>query len=409
MEEQAKCTKYNSIGKHADALLLLLFFAFAAAILFRVQIESTGYLSPDSVAYLGLAQNLLDGHGFYVLNTETNSRQYFSTWPVGYPVLIFILSKTSGLSVFWASKALNLLFLGSGFLLLRKLCRAYAFILASVFGAYTFIEVYSFTWSEAPFLIGVLLLAYLTNKSLQKPEAYFYAGYIFLLCLLLFLVRYVGAFSFGVPGLLCLYFLYKRHSKTGILYGVVTLLLTILAGLYLYNNYRLSGYTTGFDRLAAPTESISDFLQMLAQGLSNEFFIIRKYRSASQPDYLFYATALLQIAVLVYLYASIKPTGSFTGKLGKNSFALCCFAIAGLYFVAILILRQLSHFDDLDYRLLSPVIFLVLIGLVYTLVTLSDDMQGAKCAKYVVLCFFVLSLLLNLPKEFLLAQLKHLI
>src|SRR5690606_39250419 len=118
----------------SELLLFLLFISMVAVLLFRINVEEIGYLSPDSKAYLGLAQNLKDGHGLYVPNTEDSGRHYFATWPVGYPILIYLFSELSTLNVFWSSKVLNLLFLGFGFLLIRHLCRSYAFLLASIYG-----------------------------------------------------------------------------------------------------------------------------------------------------------------------------------------------------------------------------------------------------------------------------------
>jgi hypothetical protein len=390
----------------SDLLLLLLYLTMAAVILFRVNVEGTGYLSPDSKAYLGLAQNLKDGHGLYVLNAEGTSRHYFSTWPVGYPVLIYLFSEITTIEIYWASKILNLLLLACGFLLLRHLNRTYSYLLASVYAAYTFMEVYSFTWSEAPFLLLLLLLAYFANKVWQEEQVNRNIILIFLCCFSLFLVRYVGAFSFAVPGLLGLYFAYCRRYKQAAKFFLVTLLLAILAAAYLYTNYTLSGFSTGFDRLEAETEGAKGFVPMLVKGLINEFLVIREYRPSSQPDYLLYATTALQLLVLVYISIGVKRHYIFGQELKENRFSVVCLGIGILYFVAILVLRAVSQFDDLDYRLLSPFSFLAFIGLLYTFVSLPDRHKEVVRAKYVLFGFFIVSLLLNLPKKFVLTQLQ---
>lgn len=392
--------------KRADLLLLLLYIVTAAIILFRISVEGTGYLSPDSKAYLELAQNLQDGYGFYLLNAEGTGRHYFSVWPVGYPVLVYLFSKLSGLDVYWASKILNLLLLGCGFLLLRYMSRPYAFVLASVYGAYTFMEVYSFTWSEAPFLLLLLVLAVLANQVWQGEHFNRNVILIFFTCSMLFLMRYVGAFSFAVPALLGVYFGLSRKYKEAIVFLAATMLLAILAAGYLYTNYALSGFTTGFDRLEAKTEGTGSFVLMLLKGLLNEFLVIREYRPQNQPDYLLYATAFLQLLVLGYVNKKLKPRYSFGKELLNNSFSVVCLGIAVLYFLAILALRALSHFDDLDYRLLSPFSFLAFIGLVYALISLHDADKEVVQAKYVLFAFFVLSLLLNVPKKFVVSQLQ---
>ncbi|MFD3000001.1 hypothetical protein ACFS7Z_06490 [Pontibacter toksunensis] len=393
---------------NSDLLLLFLFTIVAIVIVFRVNVEATGYLSPDSVAYLGLAQNITDGHGFYILNEEGTGRSYFSTWPVGYPVLIYFVSAVTPLSVFWSSKLLNLLLAGLGFLLLRHINRNYSFILASVYCSYTLLEVYSFTWSEAPFLLGLLYLCHLTGKILQLGSNRKDIVFLLLTCFSLFLMRYIGAFSFSVTALLACYFFYQRKRGTAVKLLFVLFLLGALAGLYLLMNYHLSGYATGFDRLEAETESGGAFLGMMAEGVLNELLIIRKFRMGNQPDYLLYFTVLLQLATMIFIIAKVRKHHHLLEQLKTNSFSLVCFFVALLYLAAVVFLRSFSHFDDLDYRLLAPFSFLFWIGLVHLLISLPDSVKSTVHTKYAVFAFFILSLLLNLPKQYILASIRYL-
>ncbi|WP_299760207.1 hypothetical protein [uncultured Pontibacter sp.] len=391
-----------------DILLLLLYITMAAIIIFRVNVHGSGYLSPDSEAYLGLAQNLKEGHGLYTMSADGIGRYYFSTWPVGYPVLIYLFSEISTLDVYWSSKVLNLIFLGCGFLMLRHLNRPYAFILASVYGAYTYMEVYSFTWSEAPFLLGILILAYLANQVWLNVKVNRNILLICLTCICLFLIRYIGAFSFGVPALLGLYLAFKHKYKLSIKLFLAAIVPALFAGAYLYNNYLQSGFSTGFDRLDGETESAGVFVVMLLKGLLNEFLIIREFRLQNQPDYLFYFTTVVQLLLLAFITMKLKRHYAFWQDLKKNSFPLICVGIGILYFLAVLVLRSVSHFDDLDYRLLSPLSFPVFIGIIYTIVTLPDNHKDVVQAKYAVLALFLISLLLTVPKNFVVSQVQQL-
>jgi hypothetical protein len=402
-------TTSHAMKATSDYLLLALYIAVAAILFFRIQAEATGYISPDSEKYLELAQNLKDGKGLYLYNEQTGQKNYFSIWPVGYPVLIYIISAVSSLGVFWSSKVLNLLLLGQSFLLLRQINVKYAFVLASVYCSYTLLEIYSFTWSEAPFLLGLLYLCHLVHKILQNDNSNKSILFVFLTCFCLFLLRYIGAFSFCVPVLLasCLYYKKRNGAATKLL--VITLLLGILAALYLYINYRLSGFTTGFDRLAAETESMGAFMGMMTEGLLNELLIIRKYRLGNQPDYLLYITTLLQLITAAIIIVKVKKYGHLKELLAQNTFSIICLATAALYFLAILLLRSFSHFDDLDYRLLAPFSFLFWIAVVHVLVSLPDYSKEVVQAKYITFAFFLISLLINLPKQYILEQLKSLL
>jgi hypothetical protein len=393
----------------SDYLLLALYIAVAAMLIFRIQAEATGYISPDSEKYLELAQNIKDGKGVYLYNEESGQETFFSIWPVGYPVLIYIVSAVSSLDIFWSSKILNLILLGLSFLLLRQINRKYAFVLAAVYCSYTLLEVYSFTWSEAPFLPGLLYLCYLARKILLKDDSYKSVLLLFLTCICLFLLRYIGAFSFSVPALLALYLYYKQRSRTATKLLFISLLLGVLAALYLYMNYRLSGFTTGFDRLEAETEPIGVFVGMMTEGLLNELLIIRKYRAGNQPDYLFYITTLLQLVTMTIILVKVKKHCHLKELLAQNTFSLVCLATAALYFLAILMLRSFSHFDDLDYRLLAPFSFLFWIALVHALVFLPDTSKEVVQAKYIAFVFFLISLFINLPKQFMLEQLRILL
>ncbi|RDV12583.1 hypothetical protein DXT99_22735 [Pontibacter diazotrophicus] len=388
--------------------MLLLYIAVCAVILFRVNVEATGYLTPDSESYLELAQNLKNGKGFYLYEASTAEETFFSVWPVGYPVLIYFVSAVTSLDVFWASKVLNLLLVGLGFLLLRQINRKYSYILASVYCSYTLLEVYSFTWSEAPFLLGLLYLCYLVNKVILGDDTTKNILLLFLTCVFLFLMRYIGAFSFSVPALLACFCYYKQRRRTAIKLLVVFFLLMAVTGLYLFMNYSLSGYATGFDRLEAETESVRAFAGMMAEGLLNELLIIRKFRMGNQPDYLLYLTILLQLAVTAIIIAKLKRH-YLLEQLKNDSFSLACFIVALLYLAAIVFLRSFSHFDDLDYRLLAPFSFLFWIGMLHLLVSLPDNIRSTVQAKNIAFVFFMISLLLNLPKQYILEKVVQLL
>ncbi|MDO6390870.1 hypothetical protein Q4E40_12085 [Pontibacter sp. BT731] len=393
--------------RRADVLLLLLYLLTVAIIIFRVNVEGTGYTTPDSIAYLDAARNLKDGHGFYETDAAGNKTRLFTKWPIGYPVLIFITSSISGLDVFWASKILNLLLLAGLFIFLRGISRTYSFVLASVCSSYTFLEIYSFTWSEAPVLLLLLLLAYLILQICNGLAIPRNAVFIYFACLVLFLLRYAGIFSLGIPVILCLHFYLNRNHKYAKIFFCTSASLAFSFGGYLLLNYKLSGFATGLDRLETETESGVYFILMSIKGLLNEFLIIREFRPQNQPDYLLYVTAIVQAGVLAFIAVKVKRHFNFWHELKQNSFSMICIGIAFLYLDAILAMRFVSHFDALDYRLLAPFSFPLLIGLVYTLVSLPDKHKDIIQAKYVLFAFFLLSLFLNLPKKFILQQLQQ--
>ncbi|TXK51980.1 hypothetical protein FVR03_02545 [Pontibacter qinzhouensis] len=388
----------------ADRLLLLLFIILVTAHVYRINAEATGYTSPDSRFYLELAGNLQKGKGFYIINRTTNEPQFFYVWPVGYPVLLYVVAQITSLSLFWSSKVLNFLLLGFNFLILRQLSQRYSFVLASIFCSYTLMEVYSYTWSEAPFITALLFLALLISKPLPLFDKNRYVILLVMTCLFLFLVRYIGAFSLGVIALLSMYNLLRQCKQLAIKLGVASVFLLFLMLLYLSINYYFGNSFTGSGRFEIEREPIQDFVLMLYSGLFNEFLIVRKYRIWG--DLLFIFTTLVQVAIVVVIFLRLKTQQSFKGYM-KNSFTNSCFGIGLLYLLALIGLRFISHFDDLDYRLLSPFSTLIIAGLMYAIVKLPDN-KNTIIAKLLCFGFYLFSLFLNLPKQYLLEKLGYL-
>ncbi len=249
----SNCT-INTIG------LILTLILIATSILIKSYFTTDGYLSPDSTAYLELSQNLVNGKGLYISGDGTTSQDltYFSIWPAGYPLLIAVFSKLTGISVFWASKIVNIV-LVSGILLMflslfGKFAYAYGFII--LFGSY--IDIYSYTWSEAPFIFALVFFAAATSK-LMLNQSSKNIGFlsplfgIWLASLMLFLFRYIGVFSVGIIGILSLYFIFiKRNIKIGLSLISVSMLNSMIIFLYLCNNFYKTGYITGMPRIPSP-------------------------------------------------------------------------------------------------------------------------------------------------------------
>ena len=392
----------------SDGLLLLLYMAICAAIILRVQVEATGYTSYDSHFYLELAQNLKDGHGFYrsteypapVVKTPEN-QVFFSAWPVGYPVLVYLVSEASRLDVFWASKVVNLLLLGLGLLVLRRINPPYAFILGSVYGAFTILEMHSYTWSEGAFMFGLLCFVYLLTKIVSGKKENQHILLLLLACMYLFLMRYIGLFAMGLVALAAAYLWHQKRVDTARKLFLVFLLLCVFAGLYFGMNYLQTGSLSGGDRLARETESAGQLAWMFGQGVFNELLLMRHYNFRGAPDTLLLLAVILQVAVLYVVARAVKSSKE---DFRKNLFSHLCLLTAGFYLFTLAILRSLSPFD-FDFRLLSPFTYLALTGLVHYVVALPDSSPEIRRAKWLIFLFFLLSLLLNLPKQYLLQQL----
>lgn len=326
----------------------------------------------------------------------------FTAWPVGYPVMIVLSSEMTGLEVFWASKILNLFLIGLGMMLLRCVSKQHAYLLSSAYCTYTLLAVYTYTWSEAPFNLGCLLLTYLLTQLYVDNKTNRTTVLLFLTGAFLFLTRYIGFISFGIIGLAALYFWFHKQLSTSLKLFTAAFSLCLMASLYFYINYYFTGSFSGGDRLA-DRETIDDFLIKQAYGIANEFFLVKKHYASGPPDLLFFITLAVQSAAIgAILFLLRDDWGNVNYRDKDKIFPRLCFIVAGVYFIILFLLRAISPFDPLDFRLLSPSVFLTLIALLFYLSALPTSHKHKNTIEAVVMCFAIFSLLMNLPKKFIL-------
>ena len=396
-------TFYITAVKKGDALLLMLLATLWGTLLLRVVVEPTGFVTPDSAYYLECAGNLLAGRGFYRSDVypipvprDPHRQVFFSTWPVGYPLLIAGVARLTTLSVFWASKLLNGLLLAAAFWLLRRWWGHDAWKPALFFASGTVLEVFSATWSEVPFL--VLLMAWV-GQLVRHQRAPTFRTVLALLLLGwgLFLMRYVGGFVFiYTAGGAVLAGWRRQRRRAGSLW-LVTAVGVAGALAYFYVNVRLGGTLTGGERLLPHAETWSFFAAGVGRALAGEWVVARSY-AANLPFFSWLGGALLVQTVLL-LWAGYRlhrravgpsawgPPGPLVGALWR---------VGLVYLIAIVVARRLSPFDPLGARLLSPVTLLVgLSGLGY----LARQKEAWRAVAWPVVALFAYAWFVNTPKR----------
>ena len=246
-----------------DYYLLVIFIMMATAIVVKSYFNLDGYLSPDSTNYLTLAQNLLNGEGYYVsaYGVSDQDREFFAKWPAAYPSFIALMAKLTGLSLFWASKLLNIMLIGIILGILRALFKHNAYVYGLILLFSSYIEIFSYTWSETLFIAALLWFAVSVHLFMANPKKIIFLYFsIMIASLLLFMSRYIGAFSFGLIGLLGFYYalVKKDRTKALILIAIATLNITIMF-LYLHHNYIETGFITGMQRIASHETNLELF------------------------------------------------------------------------------------------------------------------------------------------------------
>ena len=381
-----------------DWYLLIIFIMMAVAIVVKSYFHLDGYLSPDSTNYLKLAQNLLEGNGYYVsaYGSTGQDREFFAAWPVGYPTLIFVVAKLTGLSVFWASKFLNILLMGIILGIFRNLFQHNAYVYGLIFLFSSYIEIFSYTWSETIFIVALVWFAtsvYLFIVNPKRISLLYFS--IMMASLLLFMSRYIGAFSFGLIGLLGLYYgaIKKDKSKSFILIGIAVINIGIMI-LYLYHNYTETGFPTGVKRGLSPDTNLQLFY-MLLKGMVAEPLIPIEIMSRRNGIMVFFVQFSI-IGLLLWKYRNnILQTNITTNQKPVTSSLV--FVIIGLvYLFFIILIGWVRWIGNYDYRPFGPGSFLLFIGLIF-FVQQRGTKQFFNAFKGFLLFFAILSYLLNVP------------
>jgi hypothetical protein len=374
--------------KKEDWLLVTIFILASATTISKAYFTSHGYLTSDAIAYLAVAQNLIEGNGII-----RGKGDFFAKWPVGYPILIFAVAKLTGLTVFWASKVLNIFLIGGILSLFRSLFKDNAFLYGLIFFFSAYLEIYSYSWSEPLFIFALVFFAHNIYIIIDNQKNSF-AMFVLLASssLILSFTRYIGAFSFIIVGLLGLYFLFFKRDKiqAAILISIALITTIIMVG-YLYFNYLETGYPTGIPRTPA-SESNFQLLIMLLKAVMAEVTIsIHRFGSASLVAF---SVQFSIIAILIWKYSRhFKKTMVSRQKI---TLTIIFIVIGFTYLFSIILLRWLSQFDPYSFRLLAPGTFMLLIALATYIIEISS-IKGKNIFLSTMLLFSLSSLALFGP------------
>lgn len=350
---------FNKFTKE-DWYLITIFFVMAITIILKSYFDSSGYLTYDSTNYLSLAQNLIDNHSFYIYGPNMK-KVFFAIWPVGYPFLIFLTAKITGLSVFLASKLLSILSIGLILYLFKRLFNKNAYLYGLIFFSASLIEIYSFSWSETVFIFCLVWFStsiYFLLTSL-KINPLIYLSILFS-SLFLFLTRYIGAFSFGIVGFVGLYYFFikKDNSKSFILISIALINL-ILMSIYLHHNFVESGYITGQPRSFPPQSNAHQLVMVINSIILGIAFFSNNviWKNFSFP--------LFQFILIFLLFIKYRKSIISQSTIKQFIILPTVFSSIGLvYLILIVFLSWNGYIEKLYFRLLAPGIFLIFIAII---------------------------------------------
>ena len=396
--------KYPASLQKQDGYQILIFLIFSISVILKSYFQ--GYLSPDSAEYLALAQNLLNGNGYFLFtgywlsaNNTGQEGNFFAVFPAGYPTLIYIVSKLTGFSVYWASKLLSILIVMGILLFFRNLFNKDAYIYSLIILFASYLEIFSYTWSETIFIFSLVWFSFSLHKVIKSPiNSWPIFINLTMASIALFLSRYIGAFSIGVIGSLALYnlFIMKDYKRAFILL-TVSLVSFILISIYLYNNYLETGSPTGIIRFAAPETNFYLLLKLVKAIFAESVIPIHSIKA--DTVLVFFIYFILQFGLIFILWFKYKSSIKKHLVFIKPNRLTLVFSIIGLtYLFFIVLMRWFIYFDGYDFRLLAPGTFLLFIALISHILDIMT-IKGKRILIYFLLLFSLISLLLNLPRQ----------
>ncbi|MCX7698197.1 MAG: hypothetical protein N2114_01870 [Candidatus Goldbacteria bacterium] len=353
--------KHNSpkiVFNRFDLINITIFIFLSLYVLLNSYFFNYG-ISPDSAYYLRAAQSILNGNWFYIDKLAGDDKSWFNLWPIGYPVLIAIVAFITKVDVYLASKILSIIIIFFILLIFKLRFNEYAWLFALSLINDSFLKIFFFTWSEQPFLLGLLWFGIsvydvLNEKSLNK------LNYVNLLLsmIFLFLMRYIGFFSCCVLFIILLFIIlfkiYDFNNKNKIFHLIIiNFIFLIFFLLYLFNN-KIHSKTFMGERY--PAEHFTIIFNNLIITLKEQFYVI---------TISFFGIFVIFITI-DFIFSYFKNKKYII--LSKNSLffkmSFVFFVIAIFYFLFITYSRFRIRFDDFNFRFLYPFSYTINISLI---------------------------------------------
>lgn len=351
--------------------------------------------SPDSVAYLDIANNIKNGHGFTAtdFSLDNAGKQTFTIkryWPPLYADLlsVFIDDASDVKTVSIISRILLAISIVFVFFITYESIGSAA-LLSSLLLCITvpIITIYTYAWSETLFIPILIIIIWASIEYLElsrRPPIYRVAISLILLTMLIMLAytRYIGiAFAVLLP---VIYFFSNRDTLDRILLPAAALVYITAVGYLLYENYIITGYISGMARPPSD-ETITEIL------IDVYHAILTIFPTTAIPI----ISALIITASIVY-FIKTQSTHTFDINADKKPrLRLYILSIVtSVYLIAIISLRSFKQFDMLDVRLLSPALATLFI-LLTILPSFFKINSRTGLFVYLVSFFYIASLSIN--------------
>ncbi|MEE2975542.1 MAG: hypothetical protein VX343_03710 [Thermodesulfobacteriota bacterium] len=376
----------NSEEKNHRGIEKLVFtvsiLAFIYSVLSNSYIDINGFLTNDSTHFLRLAQSLKDGNGFSVYSwTNSGDSRFFSTWPIGYPFSIYLLSKISHLDVFWSSKFINII---AGILIIfsvKRYVKSGFSLIPVIFIWGSFINIFSYTMTESLFGLG-LVLYILRLHELEISQSKKNLIYAFFAFVLAFTSRYIGAYLL-VFNFLYLIWAFKKNQSSFKHLVLLLLYCSIYVAAYLSINKISSGFTTYSHAYLTYESSYEISIQFIKKMFEELNLIMASVRFSSNPISAS-LSSILSLYLIYYIYKYLKEKEVVYTYLNKLSNKLIASGV--LYILVVFVWRLIIWFSPFSYRILFPSLLLIGLGIILKILSKKQIWCKDFNKIYIILC-----------------------
>jgi hypothetical protein len=361
----------------ADLSLYALSILIVSFLSFVLHKFRTPGVTPDSVAHISVADNLILNKDLVDFTGET-----LSLFPPLYAILLAAFQENIGFD--FAVVSINTIALSGIAVITLRLADLLRFNLgqkvfsvASVFCSGTFLIVTTNVWVEAAFTFFVIYYFYVEYKSfvLGTTHSLRHNSYLSLVFLCAFELRYAALFLIGYTFISRILFVNPKSAiEISRSLGYVGLLLLVPV-LHMILNFKNSGGPFG-ERKASSDKPLEVF-NNLASGIGSLF------NSIDASTLVLKATGLLVIAlVAITLYFKAKMN-AWSDSLFQTPLLLA------VYFGYMSVAQLVSAFDAIDSRIMAPVYPILIIFLV----SLSAVYVKSIQARFIVIAYLSYSLI----------------
>jgi hypothetical protein len=340
-------------------------------------------ISPDSIAYIGVARNLLAHFNFADYNNTP-----LVDFPVFYPFFLSVLMFICRMDVVQIGSILNgillaaLTLLTSNFLKNTPLKPLYRNLLLLVIAiSPALLDIYGMLWSETVFLVLILIFFNALQRYLQAPS-------VKLLLLaaipaaLACITRYAGVTLIGT-GLYLIFFYPKQDFKVKIKHlWVFAFSASSALIINLIRNASVTGLPVG------PRErGIVSF---------QENFGFFSFTIADWLPVFSVSSVVINVVGILISVAFVLILIDNTSKQWRYGSVLhLCSTFIVIYSVFIISMSTITHFEQLNNRFLSPIYVPLVIGLFIGLTTWLQKLHGSRMFSVVIGLLLLFSFMFN--------------